>query len=103
MHKNYAKFYQSRIRINNPLNMTKEIIKQAFKELINELIKEPTKAKETPKEKPRPKLLTVSEVAKHHRVTSRTVRNWIHQGKIKFTSPSTGNYRIPSEHLNNIR
>ena len=82
--------------------MTKQLIKEALKELINELINEPIKPKETPKEKPRPKLLTVSEVAKHHRVTSRTVRNWIHQGKIKYTSPSIGNYRISEEHLNNI-
>ena len=82
--------------------MTKEIIKQAFKELINELINEPTKAKETPKEKPRPKLLTVSEVAKHHRVTSRTILNKIHQGRIEYKRIGNS-YRIPSEHLNNIR
>ena len=88
MHKNYAKFYQSRITSINLLIMTKQLIKEALKEYF--------------KEQETPKLLTVSEVAKHHRVTSRTVRNWIHQGKIKYTSPSIGNYRISEEHLNNI-
>lgn len=48
------------------------------------------------------KLYTVSEAATHHRVSSRTVLNWIHQGKIKATSPSIGNYRISAKDLNNI-
>ena len=89
MHKNYAKFYQNRIRINNPLNMTKEIIKQALFEFYKE-------------QEEAPRLLTVSEVAKHHRVTSRTILNKIHQGRIEYKRIGNS-YRIPSEHLNNIR
>ena len=49
------------------------------------------------------KLYTVSEAAKHHRVSSRTMLNWIHQGKIKASSPSIGNYRISHKDLNNIK
>ena len=49
------------------------------------------------------KLYTVAEAAKHHRVSSRTMRNWIHQGKIKASSVSIGNYRISHKDLNNIK
>ena len=101
MHKNNAKFYQSRITSINPLIMTKQLIKEALKELINELINEPIKPKETLKEKPRPKLLTVSEVAKYKRVTSRTILNKIHQGLVEYTRVGNS-YRISEEHLNNI-
>jgi len=49
------------------------------------------------------KVYTVAEAAKHHRVSSRTMLNWIHQGKIKASSPSIGNYRISHKDLNNIK
>jgi len=49
------------------------------------------------------KLYTVAEAAKYHRVSSRTMLNWIHQGKIKASSPSIGNYRISHKDLNNIK
>tara|TARA_B100001057_G_scaffold201519_1_gene202301 strand:+ start:292 stop:504 length:213 start_codon:yes stop_codon:yes gene_type:complete len=48
------------------------------------------------------KFYTVAEAAAHHRVSSRTIRNWIHQDKIKATSPSIGVYRIAAKDLNNI-
>ncbi len=48
------------------------------------------------------KFYTVAEAATHHRVSSRTMLNWIHQGKIKATSPSIGVYRIAAKDLNNI-
>jgi len=49
------------------------------------------------------KLYTVAEAAEHHRVSSRTILNWIHQGKIKASSPSIGNYRISHKDLNNLK
>lgn len=49
------------------------------------------------------KLYTVSEAAKHHRISYRTMLNWIHQGKIKASSPSIGVYRISHKDLNNIK
>ena len=48
------------------------------------------------------KAYTVAEAAAHHRINYRTMLNWIHQGKIKVTSPSIGNYRIAAKDLNNI-
>ena len=49
------------------------------------------------------KLYTVAEAAEYHRVSSRTIRNWIHQGKIKATSPSIGVYKIAHKDLNNLK
>ena len=49
------------------------------------------------------KFYTVAEAAAHHRITSRTMLNWIHQGKIKVSSPSIGVYRISAKDLNNIK
>lgn len=49
------------------------------------------------------RIYTVAEAAAHHRISSRTMLNWIHQGKIKASSPSIGNYRIAAKDLNNIK
>tara|TARA_R100000231_G_scaffold1226_1_gene2082 strand:+ start:196 stop:402 length:207 start_codon:yes stop_codon:yes gene_type:complete len=67
--------------------MTKELIKEALSEYFAENSEQ--------------QYYTVSEAAKYHRVTPRTILNKIHQDKVKYKRLGNS-YRIPKEEINNI-